>query len=399
MTVASSIEDRTLPAQNVLEYQSPVASHSKDGLRTSSDQSSQTFLREFDTSQQSIRVHSSPIQSEHEYFRKERDRLPSSPVLKNFNKLAEKSQESYLSNRPSSFEPVSDCCSKTSQHHNQTGERLSSLDLQTSRKDSAQDSIWPKDQTRSQPATMYTISMTKDRELVLPLEKDNILAIYGRAEKRLLLLDYDGTLVKIEQEPDQAVLPTHLFEFLRVLVSQSKNEVWVISGRDLKFLQQQLGHIEAIGLVAEHGAFLRPPNNDYWLEMAPAADLSWIPIVRNAFNEFISQNPGSQLEEKKAAVALHYRNAERMTPDNGEIARQLSRLVGSLQVRTKYKVNFLRGKCVLEGRPHGINKGEIVKVIMEGFRRVQGRRPDFVLCVGDDTTDEGMLAAIPLIVL
>jgi trehalose 6-phosphate synthase/phosphatase len=58
-------------------------------------------------------------------------------------------------------------------------------------------------------------------------------------------------------------------------------------------------------------------------------------------------------------------------------------------VARKYDVEVMTGKCNIEVRPRFVNKGEIVKTLVEAYGDGPGAAPEFVLCLGDDTTDEG----------
>ena len=49
----------------------------------------------------------------------------------------------------------------------------------------------------------------------------------------------------------------------------------------------------------------------------------------------------------------------------------------------------MTGKANLEVRPSFINKGEIAKQLVEAYGHEPGAAPEFVLCLGDDSTDEG----------
>ena len=49
----------------------------------------------------------------------------------------------------------------------------------------------------------------------------------------------------------------------------------------------------------------------------------------------------------------------------------------------------MRGKANLEVRPKFVNKGEIVKQLIAGYGEGPEDIPEFVLCMGDDFTDEG----------
>lgn len=52
----------------------------------------------------------------------------------------------------------------------------------------------------------------------------------------------------------------------------------------------------------------------------------------------------------------------------------------------------MAGKANLEVRPTFVNKGEIAKRLVREYSE-DGSPPDFVLCLGDDFTDEGKALA------
>ena len=58
-------------------------------------------------------------------------------------------------------------------------------------------------------------------------------------------------------------------------------------------------------------------------------------------------------------------------------------------VARKWDVDVMPGKANLEVRPTFINKGEIAKRLVNEYGEGPGKAPDFVLCLGDDFTDEG----------
>ena len=241
-------------------------------------------------------------------------------------------------------------------------------------------------QERQTPPVLHRLPMSNPKPLQ-PLEDANILATYGPAKKRLFLFDYDGTLADIVQNPNKAVIPDNLVGWLQTLASCPKNIVWVISGRDQGFLHQRLERISGIGLVAEHGAFMRRPGCDTWEDLAAKSDLSWQSKVKKAFNEFADEVWGAYIEEKKVALVLHYRLANYQDL----VALQVASLKESLERELqKWPVEIINGKCVLEARPANFDKGQIVQRITDEVRHETGGPPDFILCIGDDTTDEGI---------
>ena len=80
----------------------------------------------------------------------------------------------------------------------------------------------------------------------------------------------------------------------------------------------------------------------------------------------------------------HYRRAD---PEYG--AYQANECYRELEekVAKRWDVEVVIGKVNLEVRPRFVNKGEIAKRLIDKY--VERRQLEFVLCLGDDFTDEG----------
>lgn len=209
--------------------------------------------------------------------------------------------------------------------------------------------------------------------------------IAGRYEeakkKRLVLLDYDGTLTPIVRSPGLAKPSAEVLELLRSLGENEKNDVVLISGRTRDCLDDWFRE-PSIGLVAEHGGFYKAPGMS-WVQ-APNAGSEWKKEVRGVFDFYHSRCYGSFIEEKELALAWHYRNAEK---EMGFIrSRELLNELRELSFDLDFQV--LEGSMVVEVRSTGINKGIWAKLFEEK------NSYDFVLAIGDDKTDEDMFKAL-----
>lgn len=80
------------------------------------------------------------------------------------------------------------------------------------------------------------------------LELCEILSAYGQSTTRLILLDYDGTLVPIVKVPSAAAPNSEITKMLKQLTSNSRNFVYVISGRDQYTLDKWLGFVPNLGM-------------------------------------------------------------------------------------------------------------------------------------------------------
>ncbi|CAG8676695.1 3606_t:CDS:2, partial [Scutellospora calospora] len=210
------------------------------------------------------------------------------------------------------------------------------------------------------------------------LDVQLLLTKYKQAKSRLLLFDYDGTLTPIVRMPSQAIPPPDMLEALQKLVDDPKNTVWIISGRGQDKLEEWLGDIKKLGFSAEHGCFLRYPEQDKWINLTEDIDMSWQNDVKEIFTYFTERTQGSSIEYKRSSITWHYRQAD---PEYG--AFQAKECQNHLEgaILPKLPVEILLGKKNLEG--------EIVKRLLTNMQNV-----DFVFCAGDDKTDEDMFRVL-----
>jgi len=214
-----------------------------------------------------------------------------------------------------------------------------------------------------------------------------LLPAYQTASQRLLLLDYDGTLVPFAGRPELARPSTCLIEILDHLASDAANTVAVVSGRIAAQLTAWFGNIRGLTLAAEHGAKIREPASTEWRELRESPGVAaWKDKVRPILQHFADRTPGSLVEEKDYALAWHYR---RVDPEFGEWqAGELTALLGGMLADTDARP--VRGHKVIEVRPTWANKGDLADWML-------GLRPDFgfIFAAGDDRTDEDMFARLP----
>ncbi|KAL7310863.1 hypothetical protein PS15m_010305 [Mucor circinelloides] len=215
-----------------------------------------------------------------------------------------------------------------------------------------------------------------------PLDVSRVQAEYNNRRKRALFFDYDGTLVPICQNPEDAKPSQQVIDVLIKLCKDPNNVVWIVSGRSQDYLENWLGHIPNLGLSSEHGCFIRDPNSTTWVSLVENLDMSWKDDVKEVFEYYTERTPGSFIEEKECALTWHYRKAD---PKYGAFqARELQNHLEQ-NVVGKLPVECLVGKMNVEVRPSLVNKGVIIK-------RAITQNPDieFMFCAGDDRTDEDM---------
>ena len=140
---------------------------------------------------------------------------------------------------------------------------------------------------------------------------DDLSALAARlrsAERLVLLLDYDGTLVPFARSPDLAAPDRPLHDLLGALAAKPGVRVHVVSGRRKEPLERWLGDLP-VGLHAEHGYWSRMAPDWPWVAMTDVS-VSWKPDVRRILDQATATTPGALVEEKTASLAWHYRMAE-----------------------------------------------------------------------------------------
>jgi trehalose 6-phosphate synthase/phosphatase len=209
-----------------------------------------------------------------------------------------------------------------------------------------------------------------------------IAAEYAASEHPLIFLDYDGTLVPFAAQPHLAAPDPEIVTVLSALMRASRNGLYIVSGRDRATLESWFGAI-GVGMIAEHGAWVRPPGASWRLPKPLFCD--WKELIAPILRTYVAQVSGSLFEEKDFSLAWHYRRCE---PELG--AQRAKELIDELVHYTaNLDVQVLEGKKVVEIRSSGVNKGAAALLVASEMPA------DFLLAIGDDQTDEDLFRALP----
>ena len=212
--------------------------------------------------------------------------------------------------------------------------------------------------------------------------QEELVNAYRESEQRLLLFDYDGTLIPFADKPKDAAPDGPLLALLDDLAQQSGNTVVIISGRDRETLERWLGSLN-LALVAEHGAWMKEAKGE-WGTIEPLTS-DWKEEVRSLLERYVDRTPGSFVEEKEFSLVWHYRKADEAFAEVriGELKEDLTSIL------TNRPIGVLEGNKILEIKNAGINKGRVAR------HWLSQHAWDFVLAIGDDATDEDTFHALP----
>jgi trehalose 6-phosphate synthase/phosphatase len=235
---------------------------------------------------------------------------------------------------------------------------------------------------------MDRLSYAKIKQLTLATETldaktlADMEAEYTAADKRLLLLDYDGTLAPFTTNPQRAQPDQEMLHLLQRLSENPRNRVVIISGRDRSTLEKWLGHLP-LNFIAEHGVWLRRAGED-WTLFQPLRN-DWKRELQPILDLYVNRTAGSFVEDKEYSLVWHFRRADAEL--SAVRARELVSHLTFLTSNTDLQV--MEGNKVIEVKNAGINKGTAAA------RWLTEYEPDFILTIGDDRTDEDTFGAMP----
>jgi len=226
------------------------------------------------------------------------------------------------------------------------------------------------------------VQVERSEQIITPDIREELVADYATGEDRLLLLDYDGTLVPFAAKPQKAVPDDATRKLLEALSRAPGNEVVVISGRDRYTLDAWFGAMD-IGLIAEHGVWIKERSGEW--RMSEALSDEWKAEIYPLLELYTDRTPGAFIEEKDYSLVWHYRRTEPLL--GAQRAKDLKDDL--LHLTSNLNVGVMEGNKVIEIKNNVVNKGRAA------LNWVTQRAWDFILAIGDDRTDEDLFEVLP----
>lgn len=195
-----------------------------------------------------------------------------------------------------------------------------------------------------------------------------------------LVLDFDGVLAPIVEDPTTSAMPDRVAAVLARL-AKSLGLVAVMSGRPVDFLADRV-RVTGVKLLGSYGI---EQIRDGLRQLDPDAK-EWLGKVRQAsqaLDERLSAWPGIRVEKKSVSVAVHWRQA----PDHEAAANEVRRVAAQIAAETGLRLE--PGKLVEElSPPIDVDKGSAIVALLAA------EKPATIAYAGDDLGDIPALRAV-----
>ncbi|KAK2628299.1 hypothetical protein QTJ16_002945 [Diplocarpon rosae] len=216
---------------------------------------------------------------------------------------------------------------------------------------------------------------------------------YQDSERRLFILDYEGTLASWGS-PNDIILtsPQRTLDVLNDILQDERNTVYVMSGRQPEELDRLFKRVPNLGLIAENGCFLKEFGTSKWIEMAdPEKMRAWKESVEGIMQYYHERTPGSRIETRHCSLIFHFKSCEDQESASrqaGDCASHINDACDEQRVRAVPT----EGAVIVE--PIDWSKGTAA---MQIFASLQRDKPahlghdspvDFLMVAGDGRDDE-----------
>ena len=227
-----------------------------------------------------------------------------------------------------------------------------------------------------------------------PLDSSSTIEAFQRASRRLLLLDWGGTLapsVKAFYDQRDATgyaLPRPVLDALAALSAHPSCDVMIMSGLSKDKVEAAFGAVPGLSLAVEHGFEYRLRSGE-WRQPLKADD-QWRSIAHSVMSMYATRTHGAFVQQKGSSILYDFTDSD---PEFGAMSSK--ELQMSLQhVLADFPVVVRKGKGYVEACHKDINKGAMASLMLDLLEADGGGKVDFILCAGDDSTDELMFSAL-----
>ncbi|KAF9473941.1 hypothetical protein BDN70DRAFT_924896 [Pholiota conissans] len=214
---------------------------------------------------------------------------------------------------------------------------------------------------------------------------------YKHSQKRLILVDFEGTLwsrdltkkAVLELSEPGARLPEAAARAMAVLgklAEDRRNEVWLLSGLQVRGVLDAVAEmVPKVGIVAENGCFIktRPVASGInasgkaigggWINMVSNFNLTWKSACLEILNYFTERTPGSFIEERQASMVWRFWTGEGIDhPDRQWAQRQAAEAQNHIfdSLGERYGLRIIPGRNSFLVLPNNVSRSTAVGAIL-----------------------------------
>ena len=210
-----------------------------------------------------------------------------------------------------------------------------------------------------------------------------LLELRRSAGRMLVALDFDGTLAPIVERPGDAALLDGLAQPLRQLAGRPDTVAAIVSGRGLADVRARVG-ISDMYYAGNHGFEIEGPDVDRTHPEAERARPA-LEACAEAVERALADEPGTEVEDKRWTLSIHYRGVERPGAEE-RVRAAVHEHCGGRGLR------ITSGKKIFEVRPDvDWHKGRATQFLLDTIGDGEAVPAIFI---GDDRTDEDAFAVV-----
>ncbi|KAL7675918.1 hypothetical protein ACOME3_002177 [Neoechinorhynchus agilis] len=227
---------------------------------------------------------------------------------------------------------------------------------------------------------------------------------------RLIILDYDGTLVEMGKSLEDLGGDQQLVHILATLSSRDDTTVVINSGRSKESLDKCFGafpELNKVNIAAEHGTWIRTDNAEWHKIITEDIDDSWKPKLLSRLENMYMHLQGVRVEEMDHGLVVVLDSPNEVPPFSvaGECGDSALSQERAREILRKYcdivryylmnnsQVRVIESEHRLEVKSSLLSKGRAaLNWIDEGS---ETKKWAFIMCIGDDFTDEDTFQELP----
>ena len=206
---------------------------------------------------------------------------------------------------------------------------------------------------------------------------------FRRPGEKLLIVNYDGTLVPLGGDPASAIPSSDIMLMINDLRLLSATDVVILSGRSREDLDKLLPGLP-VNLTAEHGSWIKEENATEWTQLKPLTG-EWKKDIIPILEVYSDRLPGAKIKEKDFSVRWDYHKSD--IEQSSFIVKELTEHL--ISITANIDIQVFQGNKVLEISSSGVNKGDLA-------RHWLGKKEyGFVLAIGAGWSDELLFRSLP----